>query len=201
MHRVMILVAGLAAAPFLAPVAAQSAVAGAPFSCADTTARVLGFLVGAYDAQVVFRAGPTAWDSSRATITIVPDLGGCVIREHFRGTRHGAPYEALTVWSAHGGAAAPIQRTFVHSQHGIIGLSAGRVVGDSLVVDDSVFVRQRWVHQRLVLWREGGSANRLRSEGRRSEDGRATWFVTQRTRYVRRSEEAVGPGRSPGTSR
>ena len=165
--------------------AQATAVQSTPYSCADTTTRVLGFLVGEYSAKATFRAGPTAWDSATAAVTITRDLDGCVLREHFRGTRYGAPYEYLALWSANGGAGTPVQRFFVHSQHGILVLSAGRRTGDSLVVGDSVFLRGRWVFQELALWREGPGGTVLRSESRRSEDGRATWFPTQRVRYER----------------
>jgi hypothetical protein len=165
--------------------AQATAVQSTPYSCADTTTRVLGFLVGEYSAKATFRAGPTAWDSATAAVTITRDLDGCVLREHFRGTRYGAPYEYLALWSANGGAGTPVQRFFVHSQHGILVLSAGRRTGDSLVVGDSVFLRGRWVFQELALWREGPGGTVLRSESRRSEDGRATWFLTQRVRYER----------------
>ena len=157
----------------------------ASFSCADTTSRSLGFLVGEYGASATFRAGAAAWDSTRATVSITRELGGCVLREHFRGTRYGAPYEYLALWSANGGAAAPLQRAFVHSQHGLLGVSAGRIVGDSLVLEDSAFVRGRWIHQQVVLWRADPAGTMLRSENRRSEDARASWFPTQRTRYER----------------
>ena len=90
---------------------------------------MLGFLVGEYTASAEFRTGPTTWDSTTDTVTIGRDLDGCVLREHFRGTRYGAPYESLAFWSA----------------------------------------------------------TVLRSESRRSEDGRATWFLTQRIRYARRA--------------
>ena len=168
------------------PLSAQASVQTPPFSCADTTTRVLGFLVGQYSAAAVFRAGATAWDSTTATVAITRELDGCILREHFRGTRYGAPYEYLAHWSANGGAVEPVQRAFVHSQHGLLGVSAGRRSGDTLVVADSVFVRGRWVHQELRLWREGGGNAVLRSESRRSEDGRASWFSTQRVRYERR---------------
>jgi hypothetical protein len=164
-----------------------AAVQTAPYSCADTTSRALGFLPGEYSARAAFRAGPTAWDSTTATVTITRDLDGCVLREHFRGTRYGAPYEYLALWSANGGATMPIQRFFVHSQHGILVLSAGRRTGDTLVVGDSVILRGRWVFQEVALWPEGTAATVLRSESRRSEDGRATWFITQRMRYQRRA--------------
>ena len=167
--------------------AQAAAVRSTPYSCADTTNRVLGFLVGEYTARATFRAGPTAWDSSAATVTVTRDLDGCVLREHFRGTRYGAPYEYLALWSANGGAATPVQRFFVHSQHGILVLSAGRRSGDSLVVGDSVFLRGRWIYQDVVLWREDPGGTVLLSESRRSEDGRASWFATQRVRYVRRA--------------
>jgi hypothetical protein len=108
-----------------------------------------------------------------------------VLREHFRGKRYGSPYEYLAYWGANGDPAEPIQRSFVHSQHGLIGVSSGRFVGDSIFLEDSALVRQRWIYQRLVLWREPGSAGNLQSEARRSEDARATWFVTQRTSYAR----------------
>ena len=167
--------------------AQAAAVRSTPYSCADTTTRVLGFLVGDYTVSATFRAGPSAWDSTSATVTITRELDGCVLREHFRGTRYGAPYEYLAIWSANGGASTPVERFFVHSQHGILGLSSGRRSGDSLVVGDSVFVRGRWVYQEVVLWREGGAGTVLRSESRRSEDGRASWFATQRMRYERRA--------------
>ena len=165
---------------------AQTRPATPAFSCADTTALRLGFLVGEYDVRAIFRTGPSSWDSTTAKVTITRDLDGCVIREHFRGTRYGSPYEYLAYWSAHGGPATPIQRSFVHSQHGLLSVSYGRVVADSLFLEDSAFVRERWIYQRVVLWRETGSAGNLQSESRRSEDARTTWFVTQRTFYSRR---------------
>jgi hypothetical protein len=173
--------------------AQAAAVQSTPYSCADTTTRVLGFLVGEYIARAAFRAGPTAWDSTTAAVTITRDLGACVLREHFRGTRYGAPYEYLALWSANGGASTPVQRFFVHSQHGILVLSAGRRTVDSVVVGDSVFLRGRWVFQELALWREGTGGTVLLSESRRSEDGRATWFITQRVRYERRVGRATPP--------
>ena len=163
------------------------------FDCADTTRRVLGFLVGEYDARAVFRSGPAAWDSSGARISVTRELDGCVLAERFVGTRYGAPYAYLAIWSAHGGASAPLQRAFVHSQHGLLGVSAGRALADTMVLEDSAFVRQRWVHQRFLLWRVDGRSGELRSEGRRSEDARATWFVTQRMHYLRRPDTPAAP--------
>lgn len=165
---------------------AQALPSAPAFSCADTTTRKLGFLIGEYDARAIFRAGPSAWDSTTARVSITRDLDGCLMREHFRGTRYGSPYEYLAYWGAHGDPPAPIERSFAHSQHGLLSVSSGRFVGDSIFLEDSAFVRQRWIYQRVVLWRDTGSVGNLRSEGRRSEDARTTWFVTQRTFYARR---------------
>jgi len=185
--RSLPILAAAAAALVATRLPAQAAVVQAtPYSCADTTTRVLGFLVGDYTARAAFRAGPSTWDSTTATVTVSRDLVGCVLREHFRGTRYGAPYEYLALWSANGGASAPVQRFFVHSQHGILVVSAGTRRGDTLVVGDSVFLRGRWIYQDVALWREGADGRVLLSESRRSEDGRATWFLTQRMRYERR---------------
>jgi hypothetical protein len=183
-RSVLALVAALTFVPSW--LAAQVGTQAVAFSCADTTNRSLGFLVGEYRADATFRAGAAAWDSAGATVSITRDLGGCVLREHFRGTRYGAPYEYLALWSANGGAATPLQRAFVHSQHGLLGVSAGRIVGDSLVLEDSAFVRGRWIHQQVVLWRADVAGTVLRSESRRSEDARASWFPTQRILYERR---------------
>jgi hypothetical protein len=101
---------------------------------------------------------------------VVPDTA-----RHTSISRSGAP------------TTTPVQRFFVHSQHGILVLSGGRRAGDTLVVGDSVFLRGRWVFQDVALWREGADGSVLRSESRRSEDGRATWFLTQRMRYVPRA--------------
>jgi len=106
------------------------------FSCADSVRLKLGPLVGRWEVQAIFRQGPTAWDSTSAIVTIAPDLNGCVLREHFIGRRWGNPYEYLALWGVNGDAARPIQRTFVHSQHGYLGLSAGSFHGDTLVLHE-----------------------------------------------------------------
>jgi hypothetical protein len=80
----------------------------------------------------------------------------------------------------------PIQRFFVHSQHGLLGLSEGswNPTGDTLVVEDSALVRGAWIRQRYLLSRPRAGA--FTAEGRRSEDGGKTWFVTYRVRYSSR---------------
>ena len=165
------------------PLSAQTGAAPAaqPFNCRDATSRMIGFMMGEYSVRAVFRAGAAAWDSSIAVVTITPDLGGCVLREHFRGTRYGAPYESVALWGVHGDSVSPVQRTFVHSQHGLLSISQGQIVADTVILEDSAFVRGKWIYQRTLVWRDQN--RELRNEGRRSEDMRATWFVTQRFHF------------------
>jgi hypothetical protein len=79
-----------------------------------------------------------------------------------------------------------VQRLFVHSQHGLLGISEGdwNAARDSLIVEDSVLVRGQWIRQRNVMTRP--AAGRFTVEGWRSEDGGKTWFLTNRARYSRR---------------
>jgi hypothetical protein len=166
---------------------AQQTPAGSPppFSCADTTRRYLGSFVGDYDVSAVFRRGQEGWDSTGARASFSYELGGCAVREHFEGTRYGQPYAYVAIWGANGDSAQKIQRTFLHSQHGILSLSDGGWAStDTLVLLDSAFVRGRWIQQRVVISRPAADGFVL--EGRRSEDGGRTWFVTQRSRYVPR---------------
>ncbi|NOT09618.1 MAG: hypothetical protein HOP28_15610 [Gemmatimonadales bacterium] len=161
-----------------APSQSRAQAATAPFSCPDTVQRRLGSLAGVWEVQAVFRRGPTAWDSTSATVTITPELGGCLMREHFVGTRYGSPYEYLALWGANGGAELPIQRTFVHSQHGLLGVSAGRFHGDTLV-----FQQRNIVRGTTVL--EEGRFSGIAQPGftivdRRTTDDGATWIVTAR---------------------
>ena len=65
-------------------------------------------------------------------------------------------------------------------------MSVGRWTADSLLLEDSVSVRGRWIYQRLVLVpSSNGFASGFGSAQLRSEDGRQSWFVTQRTDYTR----------------
>jgi hypothetical protein len=154
-------------------------------SCVDSTMRILGQFVGEYDVRAEFRAGPMGWDSSAARSRFGWEFGGCLLREDFSTRRSGEPYEYIAIWGTSGAAPHRVQLVFVHSQHGLLGLSEGgwNAAGDSLVVDDSVFVRGQWVHQRNVFSRprEGSFV----SQGWRSEDGGRTWFLTQRAFYAR----------------
>lgn len=154
-------------------------------SCVDSTSRWLGMLIGEYRVQAVTRAGAGMWDSTAAEARFAWELGGCLMIERFKGRRDGEPYQTVALWGTSGSPAHPIQRTFAHSQHGLLGLSEGSwdVAGDTLVLADSAFVRGKWVQQRYVVSRPHSGA--FTAEGRRSEDGGKTWLITLRARYVR----------------
>ena len=166
--------------------AAKSTRSAGASTCADTTRLLLGQLLGRYRAAVWFRTGSAGGDTSTATVTIRPALDGCVLEERFVGRRFGSPYSYLAWWGAHAGDPRPIQRVFVHSQHGVLSIAAGAWSADSLVLDDSVNVRGRWIYERLVLRPSStGFTGGFATAQLRSEDGGQSWFVTQRTRYVR----------------
>jgi hypothetical protein len=172
-------------------VAGQVAAGGTPAplithaSCVDSTRRWLGAFEGEYRVRALFRAGATTWDSTDAHARFAWELGGCLMVERFDGRRGGEPYATVSLWGTSGGPDHPVQRTFAHSQHGVLGVSEGRwnAAGDTLILADSVFVRGDWVQQRYVVTRPRGGA--FTTEGRRSEDHGSTWIITQRSRYTR----------------
>lgn len=159
---------------------------GPAATCATDVQRALGVFLGDYEVRAAFRAGPVAWDSSLARSNFAWDLDGCVLMERFDGLRFGQPYRYLSIWGAEGDTARPIQHIFVHSQHGVLSLSQGNwnPAGDTLIVEDSAFVRGGWVHERHVMSRP--ASGRFVTEGRRSENGGRTWFPTSHLRYLRR---------------
>jgi hypothetical protein len=155
-------------------------------SCVATTHRLLGAFVGQFDVQAVYRRGVDRRDTSVARAQFTWALGGCLVRERFRGRRSGEPYEYEALWGTSGSAAHPIQRVFAHSQHGLLGLSEGgwNVAADSLTVGDSALVRGRWVYERYVLSRPGPTG--FVETGLRSEDGGRSWFETSRAQFTPR---------------
>lgn len=155
-----------------------------PFSCADTVLRVLGPFQGEWQVRALFRTGAGTWDTTQAVSSITPDLNGCVLREHYRGTRYGEPYEYLALWGANGGPAGPVQRFFTHSLHGIFGLAAGAYQGDTLVLEERLMVRGQPLIQQKRYSRP--SASEFTELDRRSTDGGATWTVTLQAMFRRR---------------
>lgn len=156
------------------------------FSCADSVQRALGPFVGIWSVRAIFRSGPSGQDTTMAIATFAPDLQGCLLREHYRGTRYGQPYEFLALWGANGDSGASIQRTFSHSQHGIIGLYRGGWRSDTLTLEETVVVRGERILQQIRATRPGPDGFEL--EGRRSNDDGASWTVTLRARYARRHQ-------------
>lgn len=155
-------------------------------ACVDSSARSLGVFIGDYDVDASFRSGSGAWDSSSAHSQFIWVLGGCIMRENFVGRSFNRPYEYLALWGTSGPGSHRVQRLFVHSQHGLLGISEGdwNAARDSLIVEDSVLVRGQWIRQRNVMTRP--VAGRFTVEGWRSEDGGKTWFPTNKARYSRR---------------
>ncbi len=80
------------------------------------------------------------------------------------------------------GLAEPIQRTLVHSRHGLLTVYAGRTGPTGLVLRDS-----QVVHGRLVLLEHRFRpfiADSMRFTSRRSVDHGATWTVTWYARFA-----------------
>jgi len=150
--------------------------------CADSVDAALGQLVGRWEVRAVFRRG-AAWDTSTGTAEIRPDLDGCLLREAIVSSRDGMPYRTHSLWGAVG-LAEPIQRTFIHSQHGLLTVYAGRPSPAGLVLRDSQVVRGQ-----LVLLEHRFApfvADSMRFTSRRSSDHGATWTVTWYADYLRR---------------
>lgn len=106
--------------------------------------------------------------------------------DRYDGTRSGKPLAFLAILGANGpDAAKSIQEIFVHSQHGILSLSSGRVDGSELVVEDAPTVEGKIVLIRHVYFEVSPRA--FRYESRRSTDRGATWTVTWKARCRRKA--------------
>jgi len=159
--------------------------------CADSVTGALGVLRGEWNVEALFRDGPDRWDSTRAVSTIKPDLNGCLLREDYRGTRYGEPYEFLVLWGANGLPAGRIQRFFSHSRHGILGLASGDFRGDTLVLEERLMLRGRPLIQQVLITRP--TPEGFQQVNRRSTDDGATWTVTLRAVYRRRGSDRPNP--------
>jgi hypothetical protein len=148
----------------------------------------LAALAGEWIVEAEFRAGET-FESAPGRASIRRDLDGCIFVQRYEGTRWGKPYAFVSILGASSGDAAnPIQEVFVHSQHGILSLSSGKLADGELIVEDAPVVRGQVVLQRHVYF--DVSPRGFRSESRRSTDRGATWIVTSRARYRRADVEA-----------
>ena len=152
-------------------------------TCADSASKTLGSLRGGWDVRTVFRT-TAGWDTSFGGADIQPDLDGCLLRETLSSSRGGEPFHILSLWGA-AGLAGQIQRTFAHSQHGLISVYSGRRTAAGLVLHDSQVIGAQLV---LLEHRfEPFVADSMRFTSRRSTDGGATWTVTWYADYVRRA--------------
>jgi len=151
--------------------------------CAAKESAFLQALVGTWAVDAEFRSGDS-WESAPGRASIRADLGGCVVVVHYEGTRFEKPYSFLAILGANGpDAAKPMQEVFVHSQHGIVSLSTGRIENGQLALDDAPSVGGRTVLIRHVYFDAGPDG--FRYESRRSTDRGASWTVTSRARYRR----------------
>jgi len=165
---------------FLLLLPSQSFSQSVPFSCADTVHRYLGSFIGTWEVRSLFRSGPEAWDSTRGTVVIAPDLDGCLLREEYVGRRYGKPYHYIALWGANG-MDGRIQRTFAHSQHGYLGIRSGDFVADTLVLQGSTMVRGTEIIEQDRITRPVDE--RFERLTRRSSDGGKTWRVTSIVRF------------------
>ncbi|MGD8278264.1 MAG: hypothetical protein PVH00_09575 [Gemmatimonadota bacterium] len=173
----------LLAFPFLATLPAPVPAQVRSSACEDAVRERLGAFEGRWRVEAVFRAGESAWDSTTAVATITPELSGCLLREEYRGTRYGEPYAYIALWGANGLEDAPYQRTFAHSQHGLLTLRAGDFTGDTLVLRSTTLVRGQAILEEDRITRP--TASRFTLINRRSTDDGATWTTTRRAVYVR----------------
>ncbi len=135
----------------------------------------------------MFRTRSGGWDTTSAQVHITPDLDGCLLREEYTGTRIGQPYQVLSLWGVHGmGAGAKVQRVTGHSQHGLLTLYAGEIMGegDSLVLEHSLTIRGSPVRFQHIF--APFAADSMRFTSRRSVDDGVTWRVTWFADYRRR---------------
>ena len=154
-------------------------------TCADAVQEQFGGFLGSWRVETVFRAGDSAWDSTTATATITSELSGCLLREEYRGERSGEPYTYVALWGVNGLEPASYQRTFAHSQHGLLILREGGFVGDTLVLRSTTDVRGQAILEEDRITRPTSSGFALIN--RRSTDGGGLWITTRRSHYVRYS--------------
>jgi hypothetical protein len=153
-------------------------------ACADSVARALTPLVGTWDVRTVFRNGER-WDTTAAVARIEPDFQGCLLRELLVGSRYGQPFRVLNLWGAVG-MHGPIQRSFVHSQHGLLTVYSGQRTPEGLVLADSQIVDGE-----LVLFQhrfEPFGGDSMRFSSRRSVDHGGSWILTWFADYRRRAQ-------------
>lgn len=154
-------------------------------ACADSVSQRLGTLIGTWDVRSMARQGPTAWDTTTGIAEIRPDFEGCLLREQFTGRRYGQPFNFLSLWGAVG-LNHPIQRTFVHSQHGLLGVYSGAVSNGRLALRDSQVVNGQLMHFEH-RFEPFPAADSMRFSSLRSTDRGATWLVTWYADYRRRT--------------
>lgn len=156
----------------LSPLLASAQEAGdAPAPCATEEYRQFDFWAGSW--EVTTPDGNVA-----GTNTIEPILGGCVLRENWRGTR-GMTGTSYNTYDPHAGT---WHQTWVDDRGGFLlltgGLEAGSMILQGEMVDDEGPIRNR------ITWtpESGGEVRQLWEASR---DGGGTWTVVFDGRYRR----------------
>ena len=157
--------------------------------CSGTVAAQFGGYLGRWRVESQFRGANGQWEGSTAVATMTAELSGCLLREEYSGSRFGEPYAYVALWGANGLAPTEYQRTFAHSQHGLLTLRQGRFVGDTLVLRSTTRVRGTDVMEEDRITRPTSSTFVLTN--RRSTDGGASWTMTRRSEYFRFPEGGV----------
>lgn len=151
------------------PLAGGQEPAGAPAACAAEEYRQFDFWLGAWEV--------TTPDGNVAGVnTIDSILGGCVLRERWRGTR-GMNGTSLNTYDPH---AAAWHQTWVDDRGGFLLLSGGIRDGSMVLSGEMEDAEGPVLHR--ITWTPS-SAGEVRQLWETSRDGGATWSVAFDGRY------------------
>ena len=130
------------------------------------------FLAGSWTVTSRFRLPDGRWDETVASAIVEPELGGCVLRERYRGSRDGKPFAARALLS-YDALAGRLQKTWVDDGHGTALQYRGQRRDDRIELTTTVTVRDRAVRLRHLY--ANIDADRFELSSARSFDDGATW--------------------------
>ena len=153
-------------------------------ACASAEHRQLDFWIGEWDVAIRARRGPTSeeWGEAKGTQRIEAILGGCVIAESFAAEGPGAPWSgrSYSVWQPQLGT---WRQTWVDDSGGYLAFAGGIEDGEMRLYGEPRTVDDKTIEMRM-LWKDV-TADSLRWEWQRSEDGWQTSIVMMEIRYTR----------------
>lgn len=153
-----------------------------PHTCLHEAFDAFAFLEGEWTVASRYRNMEGAWEETTAAASITYDMGGCLLIEHFTGTRNGTPFEARAVL-AFNPITNRLQRAWSDSGHGLLVLYEGTATSDSILLQSSLSIRDRTVLFQHAYLDVGTDTFRL--ESRRSTDAGATWDTSWYLTYQR----------------